>query len=292
MLPIFPVDGTLPPITDLLLVLVFAFAAGVVGAMLGLGGGLFIVPGLVVLFGVDIHLAIAASLVSTIATSCGSASTYVEDRLTDLRTGMFLETSTAVGGLAGALIGVTVLASQAPVLIFAFIPVVVLAAVLMVAHRPSDVNPDPPHDRLADRLALGGTYTRRSGERVPYRVTGTFGGLALVGFSGLGSGLLGIGGGLFNVPAMHSFMNVPMRVASATSIFMVGVTATAGAVVYLFAGYLSLLLVAPVAIGILAGSVAGTRLQAKASARGLRELFVGVLALAAALMFVRGMGWL
>ncbi len=292
MLPILPVDGTLPPIADLLFLLLLAFAAGVVGAMLGLGGGLFMVPGLVVLFGVDIHLAVAASLVGTIATSCGSASTHVEDGLTDLRVGMFLETSTALGGLVGAVIAVTVLASHAQVLIFAFVPVVLLAALLMFAHRTGDVQADPPHDRLADRLHLGGDYVRRSGELVPYRVTGTGRGLVLVGFSGLGSGLLGIGGGLFNVPAMHSFMNVPMRVASATSIFMVGVTAAAGAFVYVVAGDVALAVVAPVAIGILAGSLVGTRVQSRASARGLRELFIGVLIIAAGLMVVRGMGWL
>jgi uncharacterized membrane protein YfcA len=260
--------------------------------MLGLGGGLFIVPGLVVLFGVDIHLAAAASLVSTIATSCGAASTHVEDGLTDLRLGMFLETSTALGGLAGALIAVTVLASRASILIFGFIPVVLAGAFLMYTRGGADVEPNPPHDALADRLGLSGTYPRRSGERLPYRVTRTGAGLALVGLSGLGSGLLGIGGGLFNVPAMHSIMNVPMRVASATSIFMIGVTAAAGAVVYLAAGDVALAIVGPVVIGILAGSLIGTRLQAKASAKGLRGVFVGVLVLAAALMFVRGAGWL
>jgi hypothetical protein len=292
VLPILPVDGTLPPLTSLLLLLLLAFGAGVVGAMLGLGGGIFLVPGLVVLFGVDIHLAVAASLVSTIATSCGSASSYVEEGLTDLRVGMFLETATALGGLIGAVIAVTVLASQSGLLIFAFIPVVLLAAVLMLTTRDTDVRPDPPHDALADRLGLRGTYFRRSGEAIPYRVTGTRPGLVLGAFSGLGSGLLGIGGGVFNVPAMHSFMNVPMRVASATSMFMIGVTAAAGAIVYLLAGYLSLAIVAPVALGILAGSLVGVRAQGAASAHGLKVLFVGVLVLAAGLMFVRGVGWL
>lgn len=278
-------------VLDLIVLLLLSALAGGFGALVGLGGGIFVVPILVVLFDVDIHLAVAASLVGVVGTSLGSASTYVEEGLTDLRVGMFLETATALGGLLGAIIAVTVLAAQSQLLVLAFVPVVLLAAVLMVRNRQADVRPDPPRDRWADRLRLHGSYFNpRTQRQVEYRVTGTGTGLLLTGISGVGAGLLGIGGGLFNVPAMHAFMNLPMRVASTTSSFMIGVTAVAGALVYLVAGDLSLTLAAPVAVGVAVGSYFGTLAQPRIRAAGLRKMFVAVLPVAAGLMLLRGLG--
>jgi uncharacterized membrane protein YfcA len=276
---------------DVLVLLVLCAAAGAFGALVGLGGGLFVVPILAGLFAVDIHLAVAASLVSVIGTSLGSASTYVEEGLTNIRIGIFLETATALGGLLGALFAVTLLAQHGQLLVLAFVPVVLAAAFLMPRMDRLDVEPDPPRDPLADRLRLHGSYYNlRLEQTVEYTVTGTRRGLLLTGISGFGSGLLGIGGGLFNVPAMHAFMNVPIRVASTTSSFMIGVTATAGAIVYFFAGDLSLTLVGPVAIGVGVGSYLGTLAQPRFRAATLRLLFLGVLPLAAGLMLLRGVG--
>jgi uncharacterized protein len=278
---------------DVLLLLLLSAAAGGFGALVGLGGGLFVVPILVVLFDVDIHLAVAASLAAVIGSSLGSASTYVEAGLTNVRVGMFLESATAVGGLLGAALAVTLLANASNLLVLAFVPVVLLAIPLMWRGGERDIRPDPPKDALADRLKLHGSYfNTRLGRRLDYRVTGTSMGLLLTGVSGVASGLLGIGGGLFNVPAMHAFMNVPIRVASTTSSFMIGVTAVAGAFVYLLAGDLSLTLAAPATIGVALGSYLGVRLQPRIRAPQLRLLFVAILPVAAALMLLRGLGWL
>jgi hypothetical protein len=278
-------------LADVLLLLFLSAMAGAFGSLVGLGGGLFIVPILVVLFDVDIHLAVAASLVAVLGTSLGSASTSVEEGLTDVRIGMFLETATAVGGLLGAVIAVTILAQQGQVLILAFVPVVLVAALLMPRLHREDVRPDPPPDAWADRLKLHGSYYNvRQDREIEYKVTGTKAGLLLTGISGVGSGLLGIGGGLFNVPAMHAFMNVPIRVAATTSSFMIGVTAVAGAVVYLFAGDLSLPLVAPVVLGATVGSHLGVLAQPKFRAVTLRTIFLAVLPIAAGLMLLRGLG--
>lgn len=256
-----------------------------------MGGGVFLVPTLVLLFGANVHVAIAASLVAVIATSCGSASTYVEEGLTDLRVGMFLEIATAVGGLVGALIAVTVLANHNGILIFAFLSVVLLAAILMVRSRGRDVRPELPPDSWARRLRLGGSYLDpATGKEVPYAVTRTPVGAAFAGVAGIASGLLGVGGGIFYVPAMNAFMNMPIRVAGATSTFMIGVTAVAGAIVFLFAGYLDLALAAPAAIAILAGSFVGTRWAAGAPAPRLKTLFIGILVLVAILMGLRAVG--
>lgn len=283
-------DG-LGPLASLLLLLLVAFGAGAVGAALGTGGGMFLVPGLVLLFGVDIHVAIAASIVSVIATSSAAASNDVESGLTNVRLAMFLETATAVGGLAGAVIAVTILASHSNVLAFAFVPVVLLGAALMATSRDRDLLANPPPDRLARRLHLDGEYVGPStGIRRAYRVTNTPLGLAFSALAGIASGLLGIGGGIFKVPAMNTLMNVPLRVASATSTFMIGVTAAAGALVYLFAGDVVLVIAAPVILAVFAGTVLGRRYGHRAPVARLKLLFVGVLVLAALLMVARGVG--
>lgn len=274
-----------PIIVALLLLFVVAVGAGTMGSLLGLGGGLMLVPALVLIFGIDIHVAIAASLVSVVATSTGAASVQVESGFTNPRLGMFLESATAVGGLLGALLSVTLLGAHGQVLIGIFIGVVLVAAGYMYRQRGRGVDPDPPRDRLADRLRLGGSSLDTDrGEVVAYRVTGTSLGLAISGLAGVASGLLGIGGGLFKVPAMNSIMNVPIRVASATSTFMIGVTAASGALVYLFAGDVGILITAPSAVGTVLGSQIGSELRPRATSGLLKDVFVAVLVFAAGLL--------
>jgi uncharacterized membrane protein YfcA len=283
--------GGFDPLLALLVLVVIAFAAGVVGAALGVGGGLFLVPALVLVFGLDIHIAIAASIVSVIATSSAAASNDVQSGLTNVRLGMFLETATALGGLAGAIVAVTVLADHSNVLVFAFVPVVLIAAVLMASSRDRDIVADPPFDALAQRLRLDGEYVGPvTGIRRRYQVTGTGLGLSFAGLAGVASGLLGIGGGTFKVPAMNTLMNVPLRVATATSTFMIGVTAASGALVYLFAGDVVLAIVAPVVLAVFFGTVLGRRYGHTAPVARLKVLFVGLLVIAALLMVARGVG--
>jgi uncharacterized protein len=279
------------PVEFVIFLALFAVAAGLVGALLGLGGGIFLVPVMIVLFGVDAQTAIVASLVSVIATSSGSASSYVKEGLSDLRIAMFLEVATVVGGIAGALISVTFLSGRSQLLTLCFVPIVVLAAVLMYRTRAVDVRPNPPHDSWADRLGLHSRYYDASRKAwIDFRVTGTRPGLVVSGLAGVVSALLGIGGGLFYVPGMNALMNVPVRVATATSNFMIGVTATAGALVYLFFGHLAVGLAAPVVVGVLAGSLWGARLHRTVRAATLKGLFVPILGLAAVVLLLRGLG--
>jgi hypothetical protein len=292
----FDVLGLAPTVSLLLVLLflvLFSIVAGLVGGLLGLGGGIFIVPMLVLVFHVPAAVAIAASLVAVIATSSGAASTYVGEGLADIRVGMFLEVATVVGGLSGALVTVLFLVQQPRILIFAFVPVVLLSAALMFANRGRDVRPHPEPDRWADRLRLHGSYSdAQSGAVVPYQVTRTGTGLAFSGAAGVVSGLLGVGGGVFYVPALNAFMNVPFRVAAATSNFMIGVTAVAGAVVYLLAGQIALFWTAPIVIGMLVGSRSAARLHSTTSPAQLKVVFAFLLVFAALLMALRGLGWL
>jgi uncharacterized membrane protein YfcA len=289
--PLLVWSSTAPSFLAILLVLLLACAAGAVGSLLGLGGGTFLVPGLVLLFGFDFHLAVAASLVSIVANSLGSSARAVEEGLTDLRIGMFLETATAVGGLAGALLAVTVLATRTDILTLAFIPAVLIAALLMFRTRTKDSDPTVVPDAIARRLHLGGTYyDDQLGRSITYPVHGTREGLGLAALAGFSSGLLGIGGGVFKVPAMNALMNVPMRVASSTSMFMIGLTATAGALVYLFVGDVELPLAATVVLGVLVGSYVGARIQMTTPAPKLKATFAVVLVVAAVLMALRVFG--
>lgn len=279
------------PVEFVVLLGLLAVVAGLVGALLGLGGGFFMVPVMIVLFDVDPQTAIIASLVGVIATSSGSAAAYVKEGLSDLRLAMFLEVATVIGGIAGAVISVTLLVGRTQILTFVFVPIVLLAAFLMYRSRAVDVRPDPPHDAVADRLHLHTQYfdTARN-EWVQYRVTGTRLGLLVSSGAGVVSSLLGIGGGAFYVPGMNGIMNVPFRVASATSNFMIGVTATAGAFVYLLYGHLALALAAPVVVGVLGGSLIGARLHQTARVSTMKRLLVPVLVFTALVMLLRGLG--
>jgi uncharacterized protein len=282
---------SISPVEFVAILALFSVAAGLVGALLGLGGGLFLVPVMIVLFGVDAQTAIVASLVSVIATSSGSAASYVREGLSDLRIAMFLEVSTVLGSIAGALVSVALLAGRSQILTLIFVPVAVFAAVVMFRSRAVDVRPDPPHDSWANRLGLHGRYYDNArGDWVVYRVTGTKPGLVVAGIAGIISSLLGIGGGIFYVPGLNALMNVPVRVASATSNFMIGVTATAGALVYVLFGHLAVGLAGPVVIGVLVGSLVGARIHRTAPATLLKGLFVPILGLAAFVMLLRGLG--
>lgn len=279
------------PLEFILLLATFSVFAGLVGALMGLGGGLFLVPVMIVLFRVDAQTAIVASLVSVIATSSGSAAAYVREGLSDLRIAMFLEVATVVGGIAGAVVSVAFLSGRSQLLTLIFVPIVIVSAVLMYRTRAVDVRPDPPHDAWADRLKLHTRYFDAvHNDWIDFRVTGTKVGLVVSGFAGIVSGLLGVGGGMFYVPGMNALMNVPVRVATATSNFMIGVTATAGALVYLLFGHLAVGLAGPVVVGILCGSLIGARLHRTAPAGALKTLFVPILGLAALTLLLRGIG--
>jgi uncharacterized membrane protein YfcA len=259
--------------------------AGLLGALTGLGGGVVIVPVLCLLFGVNIRYAIGASLVSVIATSSGAASAYVRDGLTNIRVGIVLEVATCLGTLTGAFLA-THLSTSAIAVVFGL---ALLYSAWVSATKKLD---EPDHGRAPDRIAswldLDGTYPSSDGIRA-YQVRNVPIGFGLMGIAGILSGLLGIGSGAVKVLAMDHAMNLPFKVSTTTSNFMIGVTAAASAGVYLSRGYIDPGLSMPVILGVLAGSIVGARILAKAGVRGLRILFSIVVAVLGFQMVFKGL---
>jgi uncharacterized membrane protein YfcA len=270
-------------------IFVVSVIAGIVGALAGVGGGILIIPALTILFGVDIHLAIGASIVSVIATSSGAAAAYVRDRLTNLRIGMFLELATTSGAVAGALLAAIV----APALLYIALGVVLIfSAMLQLTRLGEELAESEPASALARRLALVDSYPdSRLGGEVAYSPRRIPLGFALMGLAGLVSGLLGIGSGALKVVAMDGAMRLPMKVSSATSNFMIGVTAAASAGIYIGRGDVDVRIAAPVSLGVLVGAFVGARLLGRLSNRQVRRIFVPVLAIIGVETVLRGMGF-
>jgi uncharacterized protein len=262
-----------------------SLVAGFLGSLTGLGGGVVIVPLLSIVFGVDIRYAIGASLVSVIATSSGAAAAYVKEGYTNIRIGMLLEIATTLGALGGA-----ALAAHIPTAAIAIVFGVVLIHSAYLSGRPQveptgeSVRADP----LAARLRLDSTYPGPDGQ-VPYHVRSIPAGAALMGVAGILSGLLGIGSGAIKVLAMDRVMRLPFKVSTTTSNFMIGVTAAAGAGIYLRRGYVEPAIVMPVILGVLVGSILGTRVLIGARVRILRLVFAMVIAILGVEMIVHGL---
>jgi uncharacterized membrane protein YfcA len=247
-------------------------AAGLLGALTGLGGGVVIVPLLVVVFGVDIRYAIGASLVSVIATSSGAAAAYVEEGYSNVRVAMLLEIATALGALSGA--GLAAYA-RTDVIAVGFGLVLLYSAFQSLRATPRDVHVDRP-DPLAQRLRLDSSYPTPDGVRA-YHVQHVGTGFGLMYGAGVLSGLLGIGSGAVKVLALDQAMRLPFKVSTTTSNFMIGVTAAASAGVYLRRGYVDPGLAMPVMLGVLLGSLAGARTLNHASPHRLRQIFAVVI---------------
>lgn len=267
----------------------FSLAAGLVGSLLGLGGGIIIVPVLTLLLHVDIRFAIGASIVSVIATSSGAAAAYVREHMSNLRVAMFLEIGTTTGALTGAFLAGHVGGRW---LFVIFGAMMAYSAVEMFRHRHDAEGGPVPPDRLADRLNLHGSYYDQVAARqIAYRVTRSWLGLGLMYVAGCVSGLLGIGSGALKVPSMDLAMRLPIKVSTATSNFMIGVTAAASAGVYFARGDVNPLIAAPVAAGVLVGATGGSLLLGRIQSRWVRIAFVLVLLWIAAEMLWRGISW-
>ena len=262
--------------------------AGAAGAILGLGGGILLIPTLTLFYGVDLRYAMGASIVSVIATSSGAAAAYLRTSLSNIRIGLFLSLATVSGALVGA-----GLAGVVPVRALQLLLGLALGYSAFATLRQLHVEiPDSLEaDRLALRLGLEGTYYDAPLDReVKYRATRVRQGFAAMFGAGLLSGLLGIGSGAFKVLAMDYFMRLPMKVSTATSNFMIGVTSAATAGVYFARGDIHPLLATPVAIGVLVGAALGTRLMARLRNTTVRKAFLPVLAYLAISMILRGLG--
>jgi uncharacterized membrane protein YfcA len=245
-----------------------AFTAGLLGALTGLGGGVVIVPMLTLLFHVSIRYAIGASLVSVIATSSGAAAAYVREGYTNIRVGMFLEMATTAGAIAGGVLAAHLSAAVVSVVF----GVVLIVSALLTLRAHGDVPDTLPPDPLAQRLHLDSAFPTPDGPRA-YRVHHLWGGFSLMLVAGTLSSLLGIGSGAVKVLAMDRIMRLPFKVSTTTSNFMIGVTAAAGAGVYLNRGYIDPALAMPVMLGVLAGSMLGARMLVRARTVVLQRLF-------------------
>ncbi len=256
---------------------------GFVGSLTGLGGGVIITPVLTLFLGVDIRYAIGTSLIAVIATSSGAAAAYVRDGYSNIRIGMFLEIATTIGALVGAYLG-THTPTRALAIVFG---IVLLFSAWQAARERKHVAALIHHDPLAGRLQLNGAYKTINGLE-SYMVDRVKTGFGLMFGAGVVSGLLGIGSGSLKVIAMDQAMRIPFKVSTATSNFMIGVTAAASASLYLSRGYVNPGIIMPVMLGVLAGSMIGARYLAKLAVPLLRKGFAIVVALVAVEMIVSG----
>jgi len=326
--------------------LILGMAIGFLGAMLGIGGGIILIPILTVVFSIDIHSAIAASIVTVVATSTASATQSLGDKLTNIRLAMVLEIATTLGAIAGAITtshlnisslaiifaamsiysaysmiekinsekakqyGNLVLACSFFILsvissMLYLIPptIFLICATLLFGYLhatrltrlPGLPKPEGPKEfetkvetlksRVADKLMLHNKFFDPAwGKERCYKVANLPRGLALSFLAGNISGLLGIGGGVIKVPAMANEMGVPMKVATATSNFMIGVTAVASAYIYYANGYLMPMLIAPLVLGVVPGSLAGFRFVCRAQGSTIRLIFSILLIFVALIM--------
>jgi uncharacterized membrane protein YfcA len=262
-----------------------SIVAGFLGALTGLGGGVVIVPALALLFHVDLRYAIGASLVSVIATSSGAAVAYVRDGLSNIRVGMFLEVATTIGALAGAWLASRI-STHWIAIVFGL--VLLYSAVASFRQKDRAAAQAPRQNALAERLELRGVMPGPDGgeaytaQRVPL-------GFAIMFGAGTLSGLLGIGSGAVKVLAMDQAMRLPFKVSTTTSNFMIGVTAAASAGIYLSRGYIDPTLAMPVMLGVLAGSLAGTKVLVRTKVSTLKILFAWVIVVLGCEMIYNGM---
>ena len=280
-------------LTQFVLLFSVAIFSGFFGSLVGIGGGVVIVPALTLLFHIPIHHAIAASIISVIATSISGAWSHVGQRITNIRLAMFLEVSTTVGALVGALAGV-LLHAWVLSLIFGVL-VIYMATISFRSRKAEDHLLETggfarPAAGIARRLGLHGEYYDQAAKQsVRYNVTGGVRGSLVAMVAGAGSGMLGIGGGIFKVAAMNAFMGVPMKAAAATSKFMIGVTGATSAIVYFLAGGIDQYIVAPVVLGTMLGATGGSYVMNRLHSRVIKTIFFLLLFYLGYQMLAKGM---
>jgi uncharacterized membrane protein YfcA len=267
--------------------------AGLLGSALGVGGGIIIVPVLTLALHLPIHVALGSSLVAIVANSCTAAGIYTKAKLTNVRLGLLLETTT----IPGAIIGGLVVAFIAPSILSVLFGLVLLyVAYTMVGSRylvsedvlsaDNSIDPDNTPDSLSSSLASS-YYDRNLDRVVAYKVGRVPVGLGAGFFAGIFSSLLGVGGGVIKVPVLHLVMGLPMKAAIATSAFMIAITTTVGALIYHYHGYIYPFVVAPLVIGIIIGARLGVELTQRARGILLRRIFGCLLFIVAVLMFLK-----
>lgn len=269
-------------ITEVVTILIITFGIGLlggfIGSILGIGGGLIVTPILTIALGLDIKYAIAASIIVVIATSSGSAIAYLKDNVINLRVAMFLEIFTTIGGLIGALITGVI----APWILYALFALLMAYAVInmfiKLKNEGAAVVSAASSSKFADKLKFNNSYFDENLKKnINYKVKNVTGGSAIMLGAGVMSGLLGIGSGIFKVIAMDTIMKIPLKPSSATSNFMMGVTAAASAIIYFLNGTILPEVAVPVCLGVLLGAILGTRVMPKLNQKVLRVLFIIVM---------------
>ena len=266
-----------------LVLLPVSVLAGFIGSILGLGGGVIIVPVLTLVFGVDIRYAVAASLISIIATSSGAAASFLKDHLTNLRLAIFLEIGTVFGAMTGFLLSTSLKSSS---LFLCFGGFLLFSAVMMFRQK-KDPRAETNHP-WAEKLGLHSKFPEKN-EWIHYKVEKVPFGLISMYFAGIFSAILGIGSGIFKMMAMDGAMKIPMKVSSATSNFMIGVTASASAGAYFLRGDIKPEIASPVALGIILGAWLGARIMPKLNAASIRKLFIVAMVIVGIQMIVKGL---
>ena len=275
---------------SMLLLLVMGVGAGVLGAILGIGGGMIITPVLTIMMGLDIKYAIGASIISVIATSSGSTIAYLKDDMLNLRVAMFLEIATTVGAIMGALL-VGMFSSNFLYVLFGFF---LLYSSYNMIRKLFDKKGEVVYTEtgeIVEKFKLASTYYDKAEQKqIDSSMKNVPGGFIMMWAAGLASGLLGIGSGAFKVIAMDTIMKMPLKPSSATSNLMMGVTAAASATVYFFNGSIRPDIAAPLAIGVLVGATIGARLMQVLKPRVIRMIFVPIILYMGIQMALKGFG--
>ena len=278
---------------EILQFMLIAVLAGFLGSLVGLGGGIIITPALTILFGFDIKYAIGASIVAVIATSSGSAIAFVKDHVSNMRVGMLLEVFTTAGGVVGALMA-GVFSSK---LLYIFFSLILLnsfygmlkkTGLITKAKKEEEI---VENDKYAEKYKLNSSYYDKAIDKtINYNVTNVPQGSLVMFGAGFASGLLGIGSGAFKVVALDTYMKLPIKVSTATSNFMMGVTATASALIYFFNGTINPAVAASIAIGTLIGSRTGAKVMQRLDAKYIRYIFLPILLFTIVNMLLKGLG--
>lgn len=275
---------------SMLLLLIMGVGAGVLGAILGIGGGMIITPVLTIMMGLDIKYAIGASIISVIATSSGSTIAYLKDDMLNLRVAMFLEIATTIGAIMGALL-VGVFSSNFLYVLFGFFLLYSTYNMIRKLFDKKGESVYTGHDPIVDKFKLASTYYDKAEQKqIDYSMKNVPGGFIMMWAAGLASGLLGIGSGAFKVIAMDTIMKMPLKPSSATSNLMMGVTAAASATVYFFNGSIRPDIAAPLAIGVLVGATVGARLMQVLKPRVIRMIFIPIILYMGVQMALKGFG--
>ncbi len=268
---------------EIIILFLGAVSAGLLGSLTGLGGGVIIIPLLTLGFGVPMHFAIGASLISVIGTSSGAAVAFVKEGFTNMRIGMFLEIATTIGAIVGALVSGMLNPNTIGII---FASILLLTVILNLKGKPDHQEP-LIKGSLEEKLKLYGTFPDK-GVIKSYSARNTVPGFFMMIFAGAMSGLLGIGSGALKVLAMDNMMKLPFKVSTTTSNFMIGVTAVASSLIYFQRGEIIPYVAAPVLIGIVVGSFIGSKTLMVSKTKKLKTFFAIVITFLSLYMMYNG----